>query len=352
VDADRGTPVAIAKGDERRMERQFRQLVDYTQKLVRDSDAERKRFFEGHDPVFYRNYYHDEILGRLKVELLPLGARTRQIYDRPAFTGYEVQIPMTADLFAYGVLLVPKNLKKGERRPLVVTQHGLNSRAQDTVEGADAKQFGFYQNYAARLAARGYVVYSPQNPYIFEERFRVLLRKGNPVKLSLFSFIVAQHGRALDWLETLEFVDRERIGFYGLSYGGKTAMRVPPLEPRYKVVICSGDFNEWIWKITSVDQPFSYMFSHEYDMLEFDTGSTYNYFELAKLIAPRPFMVERGHYDQVGTDEWIAYEFAKVRRYYAGLSLPENAALEFFKGPHQIWGQGTFEFLDRHLHWP
>ena len=43
----------------------------------------------------------------------------------------------------------------------------------------------------------------------------------------LFSLVVRQHEQTLDWLVSLDFVDPERIGFYGLSYGGKTAMRVP-----------------------------------------------------------------------------------------------------------------------------
>jgi hypothetical protein len=144
-------------------------------------------------------------------------------------------------------------------------------------------------------------------------------------------------------------VDSERIGFYGLSYGGKTAMRVPPLVDKYKVVICSGDFNEWIWKTTSVEEPFSYVFTAEYEIGEFNLANTYNYAELASLIAPRPFMVERGHNDTVGIDEWVAYEYAKVRRFYAFLGIPDRTAIEFFLGPHTIHGVGTFEFLDKHL---
>jgi hypothetical protein len=62
-------------------------------------------------------------------------------------------------------------------------------------------------------------------------------------------------------------------------------------------------------------------------------------------------MVERGHYDGVAPDEWVAYEFAKVRRLYARLGLPQNTEVEFFNGPHSIHGQGTFEFLKKHLHW-
>ena len=64
------------------------------------------------------------------------------------------------------------------------------------------------------------------------------------------------------------------------------------------------------------------MFTGEYEMSEFDLGNTFNYAEMAALIAPRPFMVERGHDDGVGIDEWVAYEYAKVRRLYARLKLP------------------------------
>ena len=54
-------------------------------------------------------------------------------------------------------------------------------------------------------------------------------------------------------LETLPNVDPKRIAFYGLSYGGKTAMRVPAIEKRYCLSICSADFNEWVGKNVSVD---------------------------------------------------------------------------------------------------
>ena len=178
-------------------------------------------------------------------------------------------------------------------------------------------------------------------------------RKANPLGLSLYSFIIGQHERTLDWLESLPFVDGERIGFYGLSYGGKTAMRVPAvLQGRYAAVICSGDFNEWIWKMTSIDAPFSYMFTGEYEMFTFNMGNTFNYAELAGLICPTPFMVERGHDDGVAPDEWVAWEYAKVRRHYDRLGIGEKTEIEFFNGPHTINGQGTFAFLHRHLRWP
>ena len=46
--------------------------------------------------------------------------------------------------------------------------------------------------------------------------------------------------------------------------------------------------------------------------------------EMAALIAPKPFMVERGHSDGVGIDEQVAYEYAKVRRLYDRLKIGEH----------------------------
>ena len=74
---------------------------------------------------------------------------------------------------------------------------------------------------------------------------------------------------------------------------------------------------------------------------------------MAALIAPRPFMVERGHLDGVADDWTVAYEYAKVRNLYAAkLGVADRTEIEWFVGPHTINGRGTFAFLHRHLNWP
>ena len=59
-----------------------------------------------------------------------------------------------------------------------------------------------------------------------------------------------------------------------------------------------------------------------------------------------------GHDDGVAPDEWVAYEYAKVRRFYDRLGLGDRTAIEFFNGPHTINGVGTFDFLHQQLNWP
>jgi len=169
----------------------------------------------------------------------------------------------------------------------------------------------------------------------------------------LFSLMVPQHQQLTDWLGSLNFVDPDRIGFYGLSYGGKSAMRIPPLVSNYCLSICSADFNEWVWKNASTRSNYSYVWTGEYEIFEWNLGGTFNYAEMAALIAPRPFMVERGHFDGVAPDETVAHEYAKVRHLYAAkLGIGGRTEIEWFVGPHTINSRGTFDFLHRHLDWP
>lgn len=344
---------------ETRQQRQFMQLVNLTQRFLREAATRRQEFFWNKTDTSSlakwektctdaKTYFWDEVIGRCPPPDVPANPRTRLIYDEPKWKGYEVVLDVWKDGFAYGILLLPNDLAPGEQRPVVVCQHGLEGRPQDT---ADPKIQSVYHSYAAQLADRGFITYAPQNPYIGNDAFRVIQRKANPIKWSLFSLIIRQHERTLDWLAELPFVDENRIGFYGLSYGGKTAMRVPAVLEKYACSICSADFNEWIVKNATFDSRYSYMFTGEYEMPEFDLGNTFNYAEMAGLIAPRPFMVERGHDDGVAPDEWVAHEFARVRRLYVRLGIADKTEIEFFDGGHQINSQDTFRFLHRHLNW-
>jgi putative membrane-bound dehydrogenase-like protein len=346
---------------ERRLKRQFEQLVEDTQVLLRRSERVREEYFwkktdrksvagfeKSTEPL--RTQFYDEVIGRFETPILPPHPRSRLVYDEPKWRGYEVVLDVFPDVFAYGILLLPKDLKDAERRPVVVCQHGLEGRPQDVAD--PKKNVPAYVQYACKLADRGFVVFAPQNPYIGQDKFRTLQRKANLLGKQLFSIIIPQHQVITDWLAAQPFVDPERIGFYGLSYGGKTAMRVPAVIKRYCLSICSADFNEWIWKNAAVDSPYCYVTTGEYEIFEWNLGNTFNYAEMAALIAPRPFMVERGHGDGVAPDERVAYEFAKVKRLYDELKIGDRTEMEVFDGPHKINGVGTFEFLHKHLRWP
>jgi dienelactone hydrolase len=370
-EAQRG---AFATGDEQRGRRQFDQLVEQTQRVLREGEKRRAEAWTkpkrnlsnagfplslnqpgaiakySEDIRSYRDDLWDEVIGRFPAASLPADARTRLIYDEPKYRGYEVVLDVWPEVFACGILLVPKDLKPGERRPVVVCQHGLEGRPQDCADPRVESRI--YHRFANRLAERGFIAYAPQNPYIGKSEFRELQRKLNPLKKTLFAVMARQHERTLEWLALQPFVDAERIAFYGMSYGGKSAMRLPAMIERYCLSICSGDFIDWTTISSSTTTPGSYLFTGEYEVYEFNLGNTFNYAELSWLICPRPFMVERGRFDGPGQDGLVAAEFAKTQRRYDLLGLGDHVAFEAFDGGHEIHAVGTFEFLHRHLNWP
>jgi dienelactone hydrolase len=357
-----------------RQRRQVKELENYVQRLIAESERVRSQFYmlaadkrlaDGAwstrlrhptlDPApfieksrAFREQFRREAMGQFDDPLLAPNPRTRQVYDTPKWRGYETVLDVWDDVFAWGVLLVPKDLKPGEKRPVVVCQHGRNGLPKETIEpGKEA-----YNRFAARLADEGFIVFAPHNLYRGEDRYRYLSRKANNVKGSLFTFIIAQHDQILRWLETLPFVDGSRMAFYGLSYGGETAVRVPAALEKYALSICSGDFNQWTRKVAATDENFSFMYSIEWEMPYFNLGSTFDYAEMSYLIFPRPFLVERGHHDLVGRDRWVAYEYGKTQWLYAQYALGDRTEIEYFQGGHAINGEASFRFLRKHLGWP
>ena len=205
-----------------RQKRQFEELRQYTQRLMHVSDKVRDKLWAGADlsslakweetQEKYRTLVYDEMIGRIPYDLLPPNARTRKIIDEPTHTGYEVVLDVwekggeareerqepakdsssgsslsslnsrLSSVFAGGILLLPKDLKPGEKRPVVVCQHGLEGVPMDTItEDPNIEGFRYYKGFSSVLVKRGFIVYAPQNPYRGHDDFRVLQRKSNPL---------------------------------------------------------------------------------------------------------------------------------------------------------------------------
>lgn len=372
-----GKPVKVnlsSKVREARHQRIFKGMETHVQNLVRQSEHVRderfllkvlpelnnrrwttlkthplqkaEQFIEG--AKTFRREFNEEAMGTFDEAPSPLRPRSRKIAETDKWIAYDVVLQVYPELIAWGALVMPKDLKPGEKRPVVVCQHGRNGVPLDTIN----RNKTAYNDFAAELAERGFITFAPHNLYRGEDRYRWLDRKANTIKASLFSFIIAQHQQTLNWLGSLPYVDADRIAFYGLSYGGETAVRVPTVLEGYCLSICSGDFNQWTRKVAATDQPFSFMKTIEWEMPYWNLGHTFDYAEMAYLMIPRPFMVERGHHDGVGRDQWVAHEYAKVRWLYAQLGMVDNTEIEYFQGGHSINGEGTFDFLHKHLNWP
>jgi hypothetical protein len=147
VDGLRSPPNAAA-----RQVRQVREIERHVQQLVQISDRTRDAFFlhkaapelatkkwtyahfepkpvepfvAGAKP--FRETFWREVIGKIDEPLPPPNPRTRKIYDRPQWTGHEVVLDTGGETFAWGVLLLPRDL-----RPM---RSGPSSSASTGAEG-------------------------------------------------------------------------------------------------------------------------------------------------------------------------------------------------------------------------
>jgi len=301
-----------------------------------------------------REAYFD-LIGHYPAATGALEAKSVQIYDEPGFSGYRLSLRVYDGVHAYGILLVPKGMKPGEKRPLVFVQHGLGGRPESSLGIVRSERDDkVYSRFGLRLLERGYIVFAPMiatqdNP----ERTR-LIRRAHLTGLIPAGMDVKKFGRQIDYLSTLPYVDMKRFAFYGLSYGGYTALWIGPGEPRFQVVICSGHFNDWNVKTTDLTQGTAYPFYFNVvDQYNFGMLGQFNHSDLASLIAPRAFMVEMGDFDGVivSPRSLVDREVDKVLEIYRKLGIPERGQVSRFPGPHMVDGRGAYPFLDRCLNW-
>ena len=165
-----------------RQRRQVGQLEGYVQKLVRESDAVRADYFLGRDEFKtdsaekfasatreYQKQLWDDSARPIERSTAETQCPHAADLRAARWNGYDVVLDVFPDVFAWGVLLLPVDLKPGEKRPVVVCQHGRNGLPRDTIEGDHRA----YHDYAARLADRGFIVFAPHNPYRGEDRYRL-----------------------------------------------------------------------------------------------------------------------------------------------------------------------------------
>jgi hypothetical protein len=290
----------------------------------------------------YRKYFYENIIGKVHQKLLPMKPKMRQIYDKPYWKGYEVALQVWPGVYAWGILAVPKKIKPGERRPVVVMQSGQYGLPSSPILEKS------YHRVLSRLVKKGFVVFSPFNPY------ELNVRKAHAVRANVFSVIIPQYQQILHFLKSLKYVDANRIGLYGKSWGGRTAMRVPAVLKDFKVAVSVAFFNNWLDKIASVNYRNSYYFDSYGDELgvyNWNIGNTFGNAETVEMIAPRPFKEVDGYFDAVATADAVATEFAKVRRIYDMMGIGNRAELDLWKGKHEIdVKNGGIGFLVKYLH--
>jgi dipeptidyl-peptidase 4 len=137
-------------------------------------------------------------------------------------------------------LLKPANLQPGKRYPVVVDTYGgphFQNVRKDWLGGARAVQ-GFFRQV---LAQHGFVVFSLDN--------RGSGFRGNafeaPIAGRLGHVEIADQLRGVDFLKTQSFVDPDRIGIMGWSYGGYMTLMALTTTEAFKAGVSGAPVTDW-----------------------------------------------------------------------------------------------------------
>lgn len=283
--------------------------------------------------------------------------QTRLVERCAAYDVYEVLLTSVPGVEVAGYLLVPlTNLPA----PAIICQHGLGGRPEALVGIPDRLEGNqwVYDRFAQRLAERGYVTFVPFMNWGWPTtamRDR-LVKHAYALGFAPNRFEVAQLHAVVDFLQSRSEVIAERIAFYGLSYGGHASLWLCAHEPRLAAVVTAGHFNEWQTKLLNPElspplvRPTAYVTVDEgYDMFNYNVLPHLGHAELATRFAPRPHMIENGLQDTVTPTAWVNREFARTQAVFTWLNAPDQLQLEHFPGPHRVWAEGSFRFLERCL---
>jgi dienelactone hydrolase len=234
--------------------------------------------------------------------------------------------------------------------PALICCHGYGGAPEQVAGIAGKSEPNHYlRDFGVSAVKQGYVVFAPLQ--MNDQPSRTWLdRKAIVIGQRLFGLEINKIMRTVDYLQTLPQVSKDRIGIYGISNGGRTALFSAALDQRLKVSAVSGMFNNTTPKLTKPSKNYlSFIETPEDHIYFYDQCNEFSDSDIASLICPRSLFVEAGLQDHVFDVELLKQEFALVTETYGSLGIPERAELGFFDGPHVIYGKQSFPFIRRWL---
>jgi hypothetical protein len=196
-----------------------------------------------------------QVLGPFPEDIMPLEPQVHGEEDCGSYLRRKVSIRVQPGDRMPAWLLIPKTIKG--RVPAIICFYGTTSGAgKDTTVGLSGPKPGTppHKNraFAVDMVEAGFVALAPD--YLRDgER---LPPSGRPYDSTDFykrfpnwSCVgkdVWDNMRAIDYLQTLSFVDPERIGMVGHSYGGHSTIFAAALEPRIKAAFASGPVSDFL----------------------------------------------------------------------------------------------------------
>lgn len=236
---------------------------------------------------------------------------------------YRCQVEVFKDFWFYGILFVSDET---EKRPLVISQHGGLGSPELCSSFEDSSN---YNNMTRRILEKGVNVFAPQlllwrtegtnEPKYDRKGLDGALRQvGSSITaLEVYSII-----KTIDYLVTKPYIDEQKIGMAGLSYGGYYTLYTAAADKRIKSALSCSHFNrrdvyhgsDYTWENTCKK------------MLDA---------EIALLIRPRKLQILVGDNDDLFNPEFAKEEYNRIKAY--DKNADEWVSFNIFSGVHEFY---------------
>lgn len=297
-----------------------------------------------------------ELIGEFP-QRTPLKPITLEVRDFPKYRREKVVFETRPGSSVLAYLLTPKSASGKVPAVISIPGHG---RGVDDIVGVDDKgkdrttKVGYQYDYAVQIAEQGMAAVAIE-PMGFGCRRDARAKSKNlgtsscqPVAGAALLFGETMVGwrvwdvmRTIDWIETRPELDAGRVGCMGISGGGTITLFSAALDTRIKAAFVSGYLNTFRDSILSL--------SHCIDNYVPGILNWAEMYDVAGLIAPRPFFAESGSKDSIFPIEAAKESFANVQKVYRTLNAEGVTGHEVFEGEHVFHGIKGLPFLKKHL---
>lgn len=263
-------------------------------------------------------------------ERTPLNAKVTGTAEHDEFTVENVHFQSRPGLYVTGNLYVPK--ERIEKLPAILYVCGHGRVKQGDVSYGNKVH---YHHHGSWFARNGYVCLTIDTLQLGEIEgihhgtyshgyFWWLNRGYTPAGVEAWNCI-----RALDYLQSRDEVDGERLGVTGRSGGGAYSWWIAALDQRIKVAVPVAGITDMRNHV--VDGTIE---GHCDCMFMVNTFQ-WDYPMVAALMAPRPLLISNTDNDRIFPLDGVYRTYVKTRKVYELLGAADKVSLHVTSGPHQ-----------------
>jgi dienelactone hydrolase len=298
-----------------------------------------------------------ELLGGFPEPRAPLHPQTLEVREYPAYRREKFIYRSRPGNAVLAYLITPAAAKSPMPVVVCIPGHG---RGVDDIVGIDeygkdrTGKPGYQHDFALQVAERGMAAVAIEPMAFGCRRDSITAQKGLGTSAcqpsagsalllgeTMIGWRVYDVMRAIDWIETHPALDAKRVGCMGISGGGTCTLFAAALEPRIHAAFMSCSLNTFRSSIMSL--------SHCIDNYVPGILNWAEMYDVAGLIAPRPFFSEGGDRDDIFPVAATRESFEQVKKLYEVFGAPDATGQEIFSGEHEFRGTEGLPFLARAL---